>query len=224
MDQAVTEGTGTPAANVSGTHDHEMNEPSSGQVTPVEPSTGRQQPLAAMRHTPGTGAEGVLVRVRDAFAAPTPPEVAASVDEAYARAEQIVSAAGRGAAAHQAAALTYASEAIIALAAEGELASEDVHAAAAILADALGIELQATRFLIFSRTVANPRLVELPHSSRPASSCGCCSTSDSSKASRSGVAPSPASRNAFSTSAGPSPEGALGPRHGRCCVVAPAST
>jgi len=163
MGQGVTEGKGTAAANVGGTHDHEMNEPSSGHVTPVEPSTDRQEPPAATHATPRVAtAEIVLKRIRDAFAAPTPPEVAAAVDEAYVRAEQIVSAAGGGAAAGQAGAVTYASEAIIALAAEGELASEDVQAAASILADALGIELLASRFLIFSRTVANPRLLELP--------------------------------------------------------------
>ncbi len=136
-----------------------MNDASSGHVTPVEPATGQQESLAARPPTPGHGA---LTRIRDAFVTPTPSEVAAVVDQAYAHAEKIISAAGDGAAAEQAAALAYASEAIVALAAEGELTSEDVQAAAATLADSLGIELLAARFLIFARTIANPSLLELP--------------------------------------------------------------
>ena len=103
-----------------------------------------------------------LARIHDAFVTPAPPEVVELVDEAYARAERIIAAAGGGAAAEQAGALAYASDAIVALAAEGELTNEDVHAAAATLADAVDIELTAARFLLFSRTVASPRLLELP--------------------------------------------------------------
>jgi signal transduction histidine kinase len=100
--------------------------------------------------------------VRDALATPGPVEIAAALDEAYAQALDIAVAAGGGPAADQAAAFTYAAQALVALAAEGELTSEDVQAAAGTLADALGIDLQAARFLVFSHTVTSPRLLELP--------------------------------------------------------------
>jgi len=132
-------------------------------VTSFDSSTG---PTGAHDPVPATGAalpaQDALARLRDAFVTPTPPEVAELVGDAYARAERIIAAAGGGTAAEQAGALSYASDAIVALAAEGELTPQDVNAAATTLAEAAGIELLAARFLLFSRTVASPRLLELP--------------------------------------------------------------
>jgi signal transduction histidine kinase len=133
-------------------------------VTSVETPNERQQSAEAgvNRGTTAPAGSGALARVRDTLVTPTPPDVASFVEEAYARAEEVFAAAGGGPTAEQTAALTYTSNAIIALAAEGELMSEDVQATVAVLADALGIELQAARFLVFSRTVASPTLLELP--------------------------------------------------------------
>ena len=114
--------------------------------------------------TAQTAADGTLVleAIRDAFVSPVPATVAVAVDEAFADAEAILAAAGEGGAAVQAAALSYAGDAIVALAAEGALTPEDVQAAAEMLARTLGIELPAMRFMLFSRTVTSSRLLELP--------------------------------------------------------------
>jgi signal transduction histidine kinase len=56
----------------------------------------------------------------------------------------------------------YAAAAIVELAAALELDEADVRGAAAVVAEACALPLPAARFALFSQTVANPRLLELP--------------------------------------------------------------
>ena len=69
MDHIVGDGEGEqPPQNVGGTQSFEMNDASSGHVTPVEPSPGQQESPAARTPTPDPGSRGgALTRIRDAL-------------------------------------------------------------------------------------------------------------------------------------------------------------
>ncbi|MCS7006281.1 MAG: hypothetical protein NZL88_01845, partial [Gaiellaceae bacterium] len=60
------------------------------------------------------------------------------------------------------ASLSYAAAAVIELAAALELDENDLRAAAAAVAEACALPLPSARFLLFSRIVASPALLELP--------------------------------------------------------------
>lgn len=60
------------------------------------------------------------------------------------------------------ASLSYATAAVVELAAALELDENDVRAAAAAVAEACGLPLPSARFLLFSRIATSPRLIELP--------------------------------------------------------------
>ena len=70
--------------------------------------------------------------------------------------------AGGDIVAEQLAALTYASAAIVALGAEGELDGETVCAAAQTLAEMTGATREAIDYALFSNIVSHPHLLELP--------------------------------------------------------------
>lgn len=103
-----------------------------------------------------------LEHVRDALAPTTDPDLTAELAGAFARALELAAAPHDTHAGAELAAFAYASDAIIALAAEGELTPEDVRATAATLAEALSIDLVAARYRLLSQSVQNPRLLELP--------------------------------------------------------------
>jgi signal transduction histidine kinase len=102
-----------------------------------------------------------LDRLREALGTVT-PDLAAQLEEAHSRALQIAAGAGDGSTAAELAAIAYASDAIVAFAAEGELTSGDVHATVAALASALGRDQQAMRFVLFANAATSSRLLELP--------------------------------------------------------------
>ena len=116
----------------------------------------------APTHTAGTAELTPLDRVRDALRSTTTPELASLLDDAYGRALQVATGAGGDSAGAELAAIAYASDAIVMFAAEGELLSDDLHSCASALALALNRDMQAVRFILLSRAVANPHLLELP--------------------------------------------------------------
>lgn len=118
---------------------------------------------AAARRAPvGRAAESPLAHVRHTLTATSPASVAAALDDAYERAERVAAAAGGGTAAERLAAVSFAADALVVLGAEGELLPDDVNTAATDLAEVTGLELDATRFTLFARSLASPRLLELP--------------------------------------------------------------
>jgi signal transduction histidine kinase len=115
-------------------------------VQPVRSPVERRSPLAHVRDTLGS----------------TTPDLAPILDAAYRRAVQLAAAAGADSGGEELAAISYAADAVVALAAEGELMTADVHATTASLASALGRDVQGTRYVLFANAVANPHLLELP--------------------------------------------------------------
>jgi signal transduction histidine kinase len=103
-----------------------------------------------------------LEQVRDALAPTTEPELIIELADAYARALYLSATPHDAATGAELAAFAYGSDALVALAAEGELTSEDVQATATALTAALGIDLVAVRYRLLSTAVQNPRLLELP--------------------------------------------------------------
>jgi signal transduction histidine kinase len=91
----------------------------------------------------------------------TVPDLAAELESAYARALELAAAPHDPATGQQLAALAFASDAIVALAAEGELTAEDVQATAATLTSALAEDAVAVRYRLLTAAVQNPRLLEL---------------------------------------------------------------
>ena len=144
-----------------------MNRGKSGNVTSFDTPTGASgvpSPDASPAHRRALPARDALALLRDAFVTPTPPEVAELVDEAYARAERIIGA-GRRRRRRRARPerSSYASDAIVALAAEGELTTAGrARRGGRRWPRRPASSLDAARFLLFSRTVSSPRLLELP--------------------------------------------------------------
>jgi signal transduction histidine kinase len=103
-----------------------------------------------------------LDRVRDAVSTPANAELASLLEDSHRNALQVAAGAGGGSTGAELAAIAYASDAIVTLAAEGELTSADAHATAAALAGALHRDLLAMRFILLSTAIANPRLLQLP--------------------------------------------------------------
>jgi signal transduction histidine kinase len=103
-----------------------------------------------------------LELVRDALAVTLSARNGQHLDEALERSERALAGAGGGPAASRVAALSYATDALVLLAAEGELTPEDVQATAEAISRALELDPAAARFLLFSRVVASPLLLELP--------------------------------------------------------------
>ena len=133
--------------------------------------------MAPVRQTGGTGGRGNRRASRrrrrrptgalsTAFATPSAARRTRSwtqlLENAHRTALQVSVGAGGGPIGAELAAIAYASDALVLLAAEGELTTEDVHAAAAALALALDRDLKAMRFVLLSNAVASPRLLELP--------------------------------------------------------------
>ena len=133
-------------------------------MTSFEASAGQEATsLPAPRSAvPGVSPQSPLERVHGLFTPESHPQLAEAIADSRSRADRLVAGVGAGKAAEGIAALAYASDAIVALAAEGDLVAGDVHAAAHALAEAFDLDLAATRCLLFSRTIASPRLLELP--------------------------------------------------------------
>ncbi len=103
-----------------------------------------------------------LDRVRDVLAPVAIPELAATLDEAYARARGLAAASDDATVGAELSALAFAADAVVALAAEGELTPEDVRSTAVTLAEALQQDLSGICYRLYSSAVHNPRLLELP--------------------------------------------------------------
>jgi signal transduction histidine kinase len=95
-------------------------------------------------------AEGALDHVRPLLGA------------AYERASRVVEAAGASGASRALAASVYASDVVVALAAEGELEPSDTRAVASALALARDEPFAAAAFDLYLRAVSSPSLLELP--------------------------------------------------------------
>ena len=127
-------------------------------ATNADDETGQAGRPAA----PRSPATRPLTRIRAVLGSATSPDLTAALDEALASAEHVAVGAGGNAAAEQLAALTYASAALVALGAEGELDGESVRAAAQVLAETAGIDRAAIDYTLFSNVVTHPTVLELP--------------------------------------------------------------
>ena len=126
-------------------------------------ASGREGALPAPRADADGGAQKTpLERVRDGLAPTTLPDLAAELESAYGRALELAAAPHDPETGAQLAALAFASDAIVALAAEGELTDEDVQATAATLTAALNEDPLGARYRLLTSAVHNPRLLELP--------------------------------------------------------------
>ena len=130
-------------------------------MTSFEATSGRESTLLP-RPSTGAAHERPLARLREILSVPGDGEVARRLDEAYEHARQIVDGAGGHVRAEGIAAVTYASDVLVALAAEGELESTDARIAAGAVAEVATMDIRIARFLLFSRVAANRRLLELP--------------------------------------------------------------
>lgn len=120
-------------------------------------STRAGEPVTATPVTPRA-----LDRVRDAIGPATSLELATALDEERASAELVVAGAGLDVFAEQLAAVSYASGAVVALGAEGELTGEIVRNVARILAEITSLAQDAADYALFASAVSQPRLFELP--------------------------------------------------------------
>ncbi len=77
------------------------------------------------------------------------------------RADLALAAGGHAAEAEASIVLTFAGDALVALAADGELAAAEVKATVAELAGVLGVAPEATAFMLFGRAIASPQLFEI---------------------------------------------------------------
>jgi signal transduction histidine kinase len=133
-----------------------------GRMTSFDAPSGTDGLLGVPRPADHGGrAQTPLERVREVLGTAGVLELGSEFDQTRTEALQIAAGAG-GSTGAELAAIAYASEALVALAAEGELISDDVHATVAALAEALGRDLQASRYILFSSAAASPRLLQLP--------------------------------------------------------------
>jgi hypothetical protein len=132
-------------------------------MTSFEASPGREGALGLPSVEPDSSRAGSpLDRVRSALAPAAKHDLAGVLQGAYVRAQVTLAAFDDPAAGAELAALEFASDAVVALATEGELTSEDIQAAAVSLAESLRRDLPGMRYRLFTAASQNPRLLELP--------------------------------------------------------------
>ena len=115
-------------------------------------------PVEAQPGTPPDRLERLHARLADGAIDRVVPLLAS----AHGRAARIVAAAGKSDAADALAAAVYASDVIVALAAEGELEAADTHVTASALAHVREQPFAAAAFDLYLRAVSSPALLELP--------------------------------------------------------------
>ena len=144
-----------------------MSAQGSGAATPdVEVHIGSQLPTAGPR-TDGRSAARPepgqrLERLHSYFLEGCSDEVRPALEATLARARVVRDGCGERDVGDDLASSWYASAAVVELASALELDEADVRGAAAAVAEACALPLSAARIVLFSQSVANPRLLELP--------------------------------------------------------------
>lgn len=119
----------------------------------------RQEPLPPVEAPVAVDA---VDRLRSGLFAAVSPQVERRLRQAVERSDVILAASRHDPAVERTRALTFAADAVVALGAEGELAADDVQAAAAGLAEVLGAGPEATAFMLYQSVVVAPQLYDLP--------------------------------------------------------------
>src|SRR3990170_3018908 len=128
--------------------------------------SGDPLPLPRSLHQPGRAPyrepEERLDRLHSYFLEGCGDEIRPVLESVLADARRVRSGYGDDEVGDGLASVWYAANVIIELGAALELDEADVRGAAAVIAEACALPLSAARYVLFSETVGNPRLLELP--------------------------------------------------------------